>query len=132
MFVAGFIGSPAMNFLKGKVTVNGTATFEGPQGVRLPLLNAPASANGMDVIYGIRPEHFTLADSSSNDSAEAEIIVIEPTGSETQVFANLGGEEVVAVFRERHQFQPGEKIRLRPEPNYVHLFDASTGKRLNS
>jgi multiple sugar transport system ATP-binding protein len=88
----------------------------------------PASANGVDAIYGIRPENFTLAD----DGAEAEIIVIEPTGSETQVFANLGGEEVVAVFRERHQFKPGEKIRLKPDPKLVHLFDASTGKRLNS
>jgi multiple sugar transport system ATP-binding protein len=57
------------------------------------------------VVYGIRPEHFTIAD----DGAEAEIVVVEPTGSETQVFAKLGGEEVVAVFRERHQFKPGER-----------------------
>ncbi len=132
VFVAGFIGSPAMNFLKGKLSVNGTGTFVGPQGVRLPVANPPANANGTEVIYGIRPEHFTLADDNSGEGAEAEIIVIEPTGSETQVFANLGGEEVVAVFRERHQFQPGEKIRLRPDPQFVHLFDASTGKRLNS
>ena len=68
----------------------------------------------------------------SDDGSEAEIVVIEPTGSETQVFAKLGGEEVVAVFRERHQFKPGEKIRLKPDPKLVHLFDAATGKRLNS
>ena len=127
-FVAGFIGSPAMNFLKGTVRVNGSAMFEGPNGVKLPVANAPASANGAAAVYGIRPEHFTLAD----DGAEAEIVVIEPTGSETQVFAKLGGEEVVAVFRERHQFKPGEKIKLRPDPKLVHLFDAATGKRLNS
>jgi len=132
VFVAGFIGSPAMNFLKGKLSINGTGTFVGPQGVRLPIGNPPAEANGTEVIYGIRPEHFTLAGDGSGDGAEAEIIVIEPTGSETQVFANLGGEEVVAVFRERHQFKPGEKIRLRPDPQYVHLFDATTGKRLNA
>ena len=127
-FVAGFIGSPAMNFLKGTILVNGSAMFEGPNGVKLPVANAPASANGAAAIYGIRPEHFTLAD----DGAEAEIVVIEPTGSETQVFAKLGGEEVVAVFRERHQFKPGEKIKLKPDPKLVHLFDAATGKRLNS
>ena len=127
-FVAGFIGSPAMNFLKGTIRVNGIAMFEGPNGVKLPVANAPASANGAAAVYGIRPEHFTLAD----DGAEAEIVVIEPTGSETQVFAKLGGEEVVAVFRERHQFKPGEKIRLKPDPKLVHLFDAATGKRLNS
>ena len=127
-FVAGFIGSPAMNFLKGTIRVNGIAMFEGPNGVKLPVANAPASANGAAAVYGIRPEHFTLAD----DGAEAEIVVIEPTGSETQVFAKLGGEEVVAVFRERHQFKPGEKIKLKPDPTLVHLFDAATGKRLNS
>ena len=127
-FVAGFIGSPAMNFLKGTVRVNGSAIFEGPNGVKLPVANAPKSADGVAAVYGIRPEHFTLAD----DGAEAEIVVIEPTGSETQVFAKLGGEEVVAVFRERHQFKPGEKIKLKPDPKLVHLFDAATGKRLNS
>lgn len=127
-FVAGFIGSPSMNFLSGTVRVNGSAMFEGPNGIQLPIASAPASSNGQPAIYGIRPEHFTLAD----DGAEAEIVVIEPTGSETQVFAKLGGEEVVAVFRERHQFAPGEKIRLKPDPKLVHLFDAATGNRLNS
>ena len=60
----------------------------------------------------------------------ATVHVVEPTGSETQVFAKLGGEQVVAVFRERHQFKPGDKVRLKPEPSLVHLFDESTGKRL--
>src|SRR5689334_4697635 len=127
-FVAGFIGSPAMNFLKGKVRVNGTTGFEGPNGIRLPLGSVPGNADGRAAVYGIRPEHFTIAD----DGAEAEIIVVEPTGSETQVFAKLGGEEVVAVFRERHQFSPGDKVRLKPDPSLVHLFDETTGKRLNN
>src|SRR5215470_11097612 len=127
-FVAGFIGSPAMNFLKGKLKVNGAATFEGPNGVKLPLTKAPANSDGKPVVYGVRPEHFTIAD----DGAEAEIVVVEPTGSETQVFAKLGGEQVVAVFRERHQFNPGDKVRLKPDPSLVHLFDEGTGKRLNA
>jgi multiple sugar transport system ATP-binding protein len=127
-FVAGFIGSPAMNFLKGKVKANGSAGFEGPNGVKLPLASVPANSDGKPAVYGVRPEHFTIAD----DGAEAEIIVVEPTGSETQVFASLGGEQVVAVFRERHQFNPGDKIRLKPDPSLVHLFDEATGKRLNA
>src|ERR1039458_8076895 len=98
-FVASFIGSPAMNFLKGRVKANGSASFEGPNGLKLPLASAPANSDGRPVVYGVRPEHFTIAD----DGAEAEIVVVEPTGSETQVFAKLGGEQVVAVFRERHQ-----------------------------
>jgi multiple sugar transport system ATP-binding protein len=125
-FVASFIGSPAMNFLKGKVKTNGSASFEGPNGLKLPLASAPANSDGRPVVYGVRPEHFTIAD----DGAEAEIVVVEPTGSETQVFAKLGGEQVVAVFRERHQFNPGDKIRLKPDPTVIHLFDEATGKRL--
>jgi multiple sugar transport system ATP-binding protein len=127
-FVAGFIGSPAMNFLKGTVKSNGAASFQGPNGVKLPLASAPANSEGRPVVYGIRPEHFTIAD----DGAEAEIVVVEPTGSETQVFAKLGGEEIVAVFRERHKFEPGDKVRLRPDPALVHLFDEASGKRLNA
>jgi multiple sugar transport system ATP-binding protein len=127
LFVAGFIGSPAMNFLKGKVRLNGKAAFEGPQGVELPLAGAAGGADGQPAIYGIRPEHFAIAE----DGAEAEIQVVEPTGSETQVFAKLGGDEVVAVFRERHEFNPGDKVRLKPDPRLVHLFDEATGKRLN-
>src|SRR5262252_8357688 len=126
LFVASFIGSPAMNFLKGRIKANGALGFEGPDGVKLPLATAPANADGRPAVYGIRPEHFAIAD----DGAEAEIIVVEPTGSETQVFAKLGGEEVVAVFRERHQFKPGDKIRLRPNAHLVHLFDEASGKRL--
>jgi multiple sugar transport system ATP-binding protein len=125
-FVASFIGSPAMNFLKGNVRVNGSASFEGPNGLKLPLKSAPANSDGRPVVYGVRPEHFTIAD----DGAEAEIVVVEPTGSETQVFAKLGGEQVVAVFRERHQFSPGDKVRLKPDPSLIHLFDEPTGKRL--
>ena len=127
-FVAGFIGSPSMNFLKGKVKANGSTGFEGPNGVKLPLSSLPANSDGRPTVYGIRPEHFTIAD----DGAEAEIVVVEPTGSETQVFVKLGGQEIVAVFRERHQFKPGEKIRLKPDPKLVHLFDEATGKRLSA
>src|SRR5690242_6499799 len=127
-FVAGFIGSPAMNFLNGKLAVNGSPGFVGPNGVKLPLMRAPANSDGQPAVYGIRPEHFTIAD----DGAEAEIVVVEPTGSETQVIAKLGGEQIIAVFRERHQFNPGDRVRLKPNPTLVHLFDETTGRRLNS
>jgi multiple sugar transport system ATP-binding protein len=94
----------------------------------LPVAAAPAGDDGRPVIYGVRPEHFVLAD----DGVEAEIHVVEPTGPELQVVATLGGEEVTAVFRERHRFNPGQKIRLRPDPRLVHLFDDATGERLNA
>jgi multiple sugar transport system ATP-binding protein len=125
LFVAGFIGSPAMNFLPGKIRNNGQAAFEGA-GLRVAL-ERTAATDGRAVVCGVRPENFTIAD----DGAEATIQVIEPTGSEIQVVAKLGGEDIIAVFRERHQFKPGDKIRLKPDPRLVHLFDAESGKRLN-
>lgn len=128
LFVAGFIGSPAMNFLKGKIKVNGKAEFEGPGGTRLPVGEARAGADGQPVVYGVRPEHFHISD----DGAPAEILVVEPTGSELQIVAKLGGEDIIAVFRERHQFKPGDKIRLKPDPKVVHVFDEATGNRLST
>ena len=130
LFVAGFIGSPAMNFLRGAVRANGAAEFAGPPGLRVPLA-APSAWDGRAVVCGVRPEHLALVPNGSQDGVEAAIQVVEPTGSEIQVVARLGDDEVIAVFRERHAFKPGDKIRLKPDPNLVHLFDAETGKRLN-
>jgi multiple sugar transport system ATP-binding protein len=126
LFVAGFIGSPAMNFLKGRLRLNGKAEFEGPGGAKLPLAAAPTGSDGRPAVYGVRPEHFTIAD----DGAEATIQVVEPTGSEIQIVARIGGQDIIAAFRERHPFKPGETIRLKPDPRLVHLFDETTGQRL--
>ncbi len=128
LFVASFIGSPEMNMLKGRIRLNHNASFEGQAGVRFALTAAPTGSDGRPALCGVRPEHFVLAD----DGADAEVQVVEPTGSELQVVAKLGGEEVIAVFRERHQFKPGDKIRLKPDPRLVHLFDETTGKRLSN
>jgi multiple sugar transport system ATP-binding protein len=122
-FVAGFIGSPAMNFIDG---TQKDGTLVSASGARLPIASAAAANDGRAMVYGIRPEHLDLAD----DGFDAEVIVIEPTGSETQLFARLGEQEIVAVFRERHDFQPGQKIRLKPRAPVAHLFDAASGQRL--
>ena len=92
------------------------------------LHSAPAGSDGRPALYGVRPEHFSLSD----DGADAVVQVIEPTGSELQVVAKLGESEIIAVFRERHQFKPGDKIRLKPDPRLIHLFDEATGKRLEN
>jgi len=132
LFVAGFIGSPAMNFFAGTIRYNGNASFDGPGGVRLPLRapqgRSPEWRDGKPALYGVRPEHFIFAD----DGIDAEIQVVEPTGSETQLVARLGGQDVLAVFRERHQFKPGDRVRLKPSVGLVHLFDKTSGKRLDS
>ncbi len=126
LFVAGFIGSPSMNFIKGKIAVeNGKALFKSEGGIIVPV-NAPANSEGRPVTLGIRPEHLSLAPTGFG----AEIVVIEPTGSETQVVAKAGSQEIVCLFRERINAKPGEMLHLLPDPNLVHLFDAEKGQRI--
>jgi multiple sugar transport system ATP-binding protein len=74
----------------------------------------------------VRPEHFELSD----EGAEVRIAVVEPTGSETLVYARAGEIDLVALFRDRHDFRPGDHIRIRPKPGHVHVFDAASGMRL--
>ncbi|HJS36794.1 MAG TPA: sn-glycerol-3-phosphate ABC transporter ATP-binding protein UgpC [Burkholderiales bacterium] len=121
-FVAGFIGSPAMNFLPGKARSGRIAVAGADYSVPV---NARLEEN-REVVLGIRPEHLEIA----AEGFEAEVVVVEPTGSETQVFAHLGGQEIAAVFRERHEFVPGQRIRLRPRADCLHLFDPSSGQRI--
>jgi multiple sugar transport system ATP-binding protein len=127
IFVAGFIGSPSMNLLKGKIRLNGKPTFVTDDGVTLPLTSAPSGGDGRPVIYGIRPEHLFLG----GQDLKAEVAVIEPTGSETQVFARLGNQKLVGVFRERVAAKPGEALPITPNLDAVHLFDETSGRRLN-
>jgi multiple sugar transport system ATP-binding protein len=126
LFVAGFIGSPAMNFLKGKLARNGSGLdVVLGQGLRVP---APAGLSpqldGKDVTLGVRPEHLAVKGSG----LPAEVVVVEPTGADTQIFCKIAGTEVTAVVRERHEFKPGEMIRLAPDLTF--LFDPSNGRRL--
>jgi multiple sugar transport system ATP-binding protein len=125
-FVAGFIGSPAMNFLNGHLKSNGQPYVVTDNGSKLPLATAPAASEGQPIVYGVRPEHLELAD----DGIEAEVAVVEPTGSETQIVARIGSQDIIAVFRDRHNVSPGEKIHLRPRASAAHLFDKDTGRRM--
>jgi len=122
-FVAGFIGSPAMNFLEGRITGMG---FEADCGLTLPLGSAPAASENRRAVYGLRPEHVAL----SGEGIPVTVKVVEPTGSETQVFAEAGGQQLVCAFRERITAKPGETIRIAADPKLAHLFDADKGERL--
>jgi multiple sugar transport system ATP-binding protein len=126
LFVAGFIGSPAMNFLNGRVVRNGGIWFEMESGRRLPLPSTTGARDGQAVVYGIRPEHLHASD----DGTEAEVVVVEPTGAEVQIFARIDGHDVTAVLRERLMLKPGEPVRLAPDMRVVHLFDAQSGARV--
>src|SRR5579863_5933703 len=127
MFVASFIGSPSMNLLRGSIRWEGGPSFLTDEGAKLPLKSAPEGSNGRPCVYGVRPEHLLLG----GEAIQARVSVVEPTGSETQVFATIGAQPIVGVFRERIKARPGETLGLAPNLDAVHLFDSTTGARLN-
>ena len=126
IFVAGFIGSPSMNFLHGKIVIEaGRKIFVSESGLCLPLPDNHAD-EGQSVTYGIRPEHVSL----SNEGVEVEVVVVEPTGSETQIFTRSGTDMIDALVKDRINARPGSQLHLRMDPSKIHLFDRKTGERV--
>ena len=127
-FVAGFIGSPAMNLLPGVVRRHGSG-FEVafPNGNHLPLAHSTAVSEGQPVLYGTRPEHFAVA---SAGGLAVEVVVVEPTGADTQIYCRFIDQEVTATIRDRTNVRGGDRITLVPDAGRAHLFDAASGKRL--
>ncbi|MBP7002905.1 ABC transporter ATP-binding protein [Amaricoccus sp.] len=127
LFVAGFIGSPAMNMLPGRVDPSDAGRFLTEDGVALPVGKPLAGVAQAGAIYGLRPESLRLG-----GDVPLTIEVVEPTGSETHVVGHIGGTEVVGVFRERISAGPGEQIGVGVDAGATHLFDAGTGARLTA
>jgi len=127
-FVATFIGSPAMNMIPGVVRGGAVETDAAAGGARLPLPPGAAVAEGRAVTYGVRPEALDIG--APGSGIAGTVAVVEPTGSETHVVLRAGDRDLVAQFRERHTFRPGDALTLVPDPARAHLFDAGTGARL--
>ena len=123
LFVAQFIGSPAMNVFKGTVQ-NGAvqalgASWPVPTGVQ-------HVADGTAVHYGIRPSDLSLASSG----IAAQVVVIEPTGAETELLLKIGEQQLVLVMHGRTNVQPGDTVHLQFDAAKAHLFDGHTEQRL--
>jgi multiple sugar transport system ATP-binding protein len=121
LFVAQFIGSPAMNIFEG-LSRNGTVEA---LGVNWPVSGARAG-EGQRVTYGIRPEHIELAAAG----IPAEVVVVEPMGAETELLVRVGNQTLTLVTHGRSSAGPGERLFLAPQPQQAHLFDTATGQRL--
>ena len=127
-FVASFIGSPSMNLIDAKAAevTDGRARLQ--MGESELVVPAPDGlSTGQTVTVGIRPEHFSLAD----DGLPAKVRVVEPTGSEMHVILETQGQEITAVFRERHEFRTGDIVHLSVAMDHVHLFSGEDGERIN-
>ena len=129
LFVAGFLGSPSMNFIPGIFhRENDRGYIRSEDGsVLLPVADVDAQP-GQRVVYGVRPEAFSLA--GSLDGLPAEVNVVEPTGPGIEVFANLAGKPICASFGTRHSFAHKEQIRLAIDVAKTHVFDEASGQRI--
>jgi multiple sugar transport system ATP-binding protein len=138
LFVAGFIGSPAMNFFPGaKVVADGDVTkivVEGVGQVEVPPLYTKATrdAAGKKLTFGIRPEHLEdaslLPPGSPNGSMiQAPVDVVEHLGSELLVYAKAGGSNVTARISPRSSAHTGSTVQFHVENEHIHLFDTETG-----
>ncbi len=132
-FVAGFIGSPAMNFLDARVADDGSSV-EVPGGDSLALpTELGAAAAGRPVTLGIRPEHLTQAE-GGNGLAHLTAEVIEQLGADTVIHGHFGTgrTELTVRLQGTVGVAPGEVLSLRVAPGHLHLFDAGTGARLGN
>jgi multiple sugar transport system ATP-binding protein len=131
LFVAQFIGSPAMNIVHGTLRrVNGSSHVETADGIHWPLA-ASVGGDGQSVAYGVRPDHLEIV-SSSERGVPGEIVVVEPTGSETEFVVRIGEAQVVVEARGRATLRPGDKVTFAVNPANVHLFDQKSGQRLTA
>jgi multiple sugar transport system ATP-binding protein len=131
LFVAQFIGSPAMNIVQGTLRrANGTAHVETPDGIRWPL-GPGVGVDGQPVSYGVRPDHLELA-ANQPHTVPAEVVVVEPTGSETELVVRIGDAQMIVETHGRPKLAPGDRVTFLVEPGNVHLFDQQTGQRLSA
>ena len=130
-FVAGFIGSPSMNFVAGRVSEGRLSVeLEDVSGkVSLPLASESPAGPGSAVTVGLRPEHLVP---SVGGPLEFEVELAEPLGADTLLHGRFGkARDLVTVRQPGHVIaQPGEKRRFAIEAANLHLFDAQTGKRI--
>jgi multiple sugar transport system ATP-binding protein len=139
LFVAGFIGSPAMNFLTVKVGGDGQSMLTG-EGFQIPVeertLSDAGAARGQEVIMGVRPEdlkdvRFPGRDGLPKISSKVE--VVESMGSEIFVYLNIGGKTLTSRMDPRSgDIEPGQNVEVAVDIHHLHLFDPKTEKALVS
>ena len=132
-FVAGFIGSPAMNFFKGKFEMNGTMSFKSDSfSLELPDTfrnQAQISDANTGAILGIRPEHLQLSTEKTNIQAKVELI--ETMGSETYIYLKMAQDTLTMRHPGSCELQPEQTVYLNTDLNNIHFFNTQTEYRIN-
>ena len=129
LFVAQFIGSPSMNVFSGSLRLDAGRVHVEAQGHQWAAGKIGSGKNGQTVHYGIRPGDIGIGDAASGIAAK--VIVVEPTGAETELLLEVGETKFVVVLHGRTAVQPDDTVGLLIDGSKVHLFDHASGKRLD-
>ncbi len=128
LFVAQFIGSPSMNVLTGVLRKADERAWVEAQGQQWPAPQLTSGTEGQSVSYGVRPGDISLV--GPDQGLPAKVIVVEPTGAETELLLQVGSEKIIVVVHGRTQAQPGDTVGLSISAAKTHLFDSQSGTRL--
>ncbi|MCC7430313.1 sn-glycerol-3-phosphate ABC transporter ATP-binding protein UgpC [bacterium] len=132
-FVAGFIGTPQMNFLEGEIFKSQTEIYFKAGSFKLNLENLPFAQSfndGKKIILGVRPENIFETENSQN-ALPASVELIEPLGSDVLAHLVIGGKNLTARFKGDSNIEAGNSIKISFEMNSLHFFDKETTQRLN-
>ncbi len=130
LFVARFIGSPSMNLVPGKISIEAGAPRFAANGFALDLPAVFSAHVDKPVVLGIRPENLAVASEGHTNSFVALVDVVEPTGNETLLNIRVGEQQLLLLSRDRLLLNAGQTISVVPALEQLHLFDAETGMRL--
>ena len=129
LFVAQFIGSPAMNVFKGTLRRRDGGSVVEALGNAWPVAELSQGRDGQAVHYGVRPGDVEI--STPDRGIAAKVVVVEPTGAETELLLEVGGEQLIVVLHGRTAAKPDEMVGLVIDGSKAHLFDEGSSKRLD-
>ena len=138
LFVAGFIGTPTMNFVKGRIRVDKKEVTLETDELSIPLkdprfLEAFTKYDGKEVVMGIRPENIKLSEESKNSiRIDGKVTFAEPIGSVTHIFVRIGEKtELTVAIEGYHKAERGEHVTIYLPLEFMHFFDAENEKRID-
>ena len=129
LFVAQFIGSPSMNVLKGTLHRTGGQTWVEAEGARWPADHVRGGQEGQAVHYGVRPTDMVIT--TTGDGVPAKVIVVEPTGAETELLLQIGDSKLVLVMHGRTDAKPDDMVMIGIDHGKAHLFDQASTQRID-
>ncbi|MBB4953616.1 multiple sugar transport system ATP-binding protein [Agrobacterium vitis] len=132
VFVAGFIGSPAINMIEGSVSDDGKTLFLPHSQTQLIIPQGHSDMGGRHVLLGVRPEYLQLTDLNTPGTIPCVINAVESTGSDTTVICDTASGKVLLSSKQRSQLRPGEKLGLAVQHDKILLFDRQTERRITT